>query len=173
MINFAASKKKNVWICGMKTIWNALYKEFGRWKYYLIALAWLLLMVFFTYTAILSESMVAANSFASVHWTNQCTLISLIVNCGLLFMVIFDYMLAGKNIPHIVMWMVFFGIIFAIGIYGHTKILFASEVEKYEFPLNWSPLARCLHLFFLIVLLWLKERAVELDMSEVEIVDEY
>lgn len=157
----------------MKAIWNAITKELGRWKYYLIALAWLLLMVFFTYTAILSESMVAANSFESVHWTNQCTLIALIVNCGLLFMVVFDYMLAGKSIPHVVLWMVFIGIILAIGIYGHTKVLYASETEKYKFPLSWEPLARWLHLLFLIILLWLKERAVELDMSEIEIVDEY
>ena len=58
------------------------------------------------------------------------------INCGLLFIVIFDYMLTGKIIPHMVMWMVFIGIIFPIGIYGHTRILFASEVEKYEFLLS-------------------------------------
>ena len=158
---------------GMNLVWDAITKEFGRWKYYLIALAWLLLMVFFTYTAILSDSMVVINSFKSVHWSNQCTLVSLIVNCGLLFMVVFDYMLAGKSIPHIVMWVVFIGIILAIGIYGHTKILYAGESEKYEFPLSWEPLARWLHLLFFVILLWLKERAVELDMSEIEIVDEY
>lgn len=158
---------------GMRTIWNVITEELGRWKYYLIALAWLLLLLFFTYTAILSESMVAANSFGSVHWDNQCTLISLIVNCGLLFMVVFDYMLAGKNIPHTVMWVVFIGIILAIGIYGQTKIISENKVDEYKFPLNWEPLAQWLHLLFLVILLWLKERAVELDMSESEIVDEY
>ena len=112
-----------LYISSMKIIWNAITKEISRWKFYLIALSWLLLMVVFTYTAILADAMVVDKSFASVHWTNQSTLISLIVNCGLLFMVIFDYMLAGKNIPHVVMWIVFVGIIIAIGIYGHTRIL--------------------------------------------------
>ncbi len=156
----------------MKIIWNAITKEISRWKFYLIALSWLLLMVFFTYTAILADAMVVDKSFASVHWTNQSTLISLIVNCGLLFMVIFDYMLAGKNIPHVVMWIVFVGIIIAIGIYGHTRILYAGETSKYEFPLSWGAFAQWLHLFFMAILLWLKERAVELDMSEIEVVDE-
>ena len=157
----------------MKKIWTAIIKEKNRWKFYLIALAWLLLMMFFTYTTILSGSMVAANSFESVHWTNQCSLISLIVNCGLLFMVGFDYMLAGKSVPHVVMWVVFVGIILAIGIYGQTGVLYAGNTDKYEFPLNWKPFAQWLHLFFLVILLWLKERAVELDMSEIEVVDVY
>lgn len=157
----------------MGKIWNAFLREFNRRRYYLIALAWLLLMVFFTYTAILSGFLVAGSSFDSVHWSNQCTVISMIVNCGLLFMVVFDYMLAGKNIPHVMVWMIFLGIVIAFGIYGHTCIMASNMAPKYKSPLNWPYLSLWLHFVFLFILLWLKERAVELDMSEVETVDDY
>ena len=99
-------------------------------------------------------------------------MISLIVNCGLLFMVVFDYMLAGKDISHTMMWFIFLGIILAIGIYGHTKILVSSTLSYYKFPLNWPLLSLYLHLAFLIILLWLKERAIEVDMSEIVFVSE-
>ena len=152
---------------------SLIQKEIDRKRYYLIALAWLLLMVFFTYTAILSGVMMANSNFDSVHWTNQCTVISMIVNCGLLFMVVFDYMLAGKNVPHTMVWVIFLGIIIAIGIFGHTGIMVTGKAANYKFPLNWPSLSLWLHLAFLFILLWLKERAVELDMSESEIVDDY
>lgn len=158
---------------GVRVTWNVIIKEMEKWRYYLIALAWLVLMVFFTYTAILSDSMVASNSFESVHWNNQCTLISLIVNCGLLFMVVFDYMQIGKEIPHNVIWGVSIGMVLAIGIFGHAGILKDAATSMYKFPLNWTPLARYMHFAFLLVLLWLKKKVVELDMSEVEIVDDY
>lgn len=156
----------------METLKKAIVNEIGKYRYYLIALAWIMLMVFFTYTAILSEAMMAGKSLEDVHWANQCTMISLIVNCGLLFMVVFDYMLAGKQISHTMMWLIFLDIILAIGIYGHTRILEDNALDNYKYPLSWSSLSLCLHLAFLIILLWLKERAIEQDMSEVVIVSE-
>lgn len=138
----------------------------------MIALAWLVLMIFFTYTAIFTDSMLVGHTLESAHWNNQSSLISLIVNCGLLFMIVFDYMLAGKNIPNTMMWVIFIGIILAIGVFGHTKLLEANTVSTYKFPLNWNHLAQCLHILFLIILLWLKERAIELDMSEIQYVSE-
>ena len=125
----------------MNILIEILIKEFSKWKYYLIALAWIMLMVFFTYTTILSEAMMVGKSLENIHWNNQCSMISLIVNCGLLFMVVFDYMLAGKDISHTMMWFIFLGIILAIGIYGHTKILVSSTLSYYKFPLNWPLLS--------------------------------
>ena len=154
-------------------ILSSVRKEFDRMRYYQIALAWLLLMVFFTYTTILSESMVAGSSFECVHWTNQYSLIAMMVNCGLLFMVVFDYMLIGKSMSFTMIWVIFLGIIIAICIYGHTSIMATNTASEYKSPLDWPSLSICLHLVFLIILLWLKERAVELDMSEIEIVEEY
>ena len=154
----------------MRQLFNALLKEMCKWRYYLIALAWLMLMVFFTYTAILSEALMAGRTLEYAHCNNQCTLIALIVNCGLLFMVIFDYMLAGKDISHTMMWFIFIGIILAIGIYGHAGILKSDTLTSYKYPLSWSPLSQSLHLAFLIILLGLKERSIEVDMSEVVVV---
>ena len=151
---------------------KALTEEISKWRYYFIALAWLMLMIFFTYSTILSEAMMIGNTLEHAHWNNQCTLIALIVNCGLLFMVIFDYMLAGKEISHSMMWFIFLGIVLAIGIYGHTRILESDTLSSYKYPLNWSPLSMLLHLAFLLVLLGLKERAIEDDMSEVVYVTE-
>lgn len=156
----------------MNILIEILIKEVSKWKYYLIALAWIILMVFFTYTTILSEAMMVGKSLENIHWSNQCSMISLIVNCGLLFMIVFDYMLAGKDISHTMMWFIFLGIILAIGIYGHTKILVNSTLSYYKFPLNWPLLSLYLHLAFLIILLWLKERAIEVDMSEIVFVSE-
>lgn len=156
----------------MKNLINIFVKEIDKWTYYLMALAWIMLMVFFTYTALLSEAMMVGKTLESVHWSNQCTMISLIVNCGLLFMVVFDYMLAGKDISHTMMWFIFIGIIFAIGIYGHAKILENNALSDYKYPLSWPSLSLWLHFAFLVILLWLKERAIELDMSEIEIVCE-
>lgn len=154
----------------MRRFFDSIINETSKWRYYLIALSWLMLMVFFTYTAILSESMMVGNTLEHAHWNNQSTLIALIVNCGLLFMVIFDYMLAGKEISHFMMWMIFLGLILAIGVYAHTSIIASETLFDYKFPLNWPPLSLSFHLGFLIILLWLKERAIEVDMSEVVIV---
>lgn len=154
----------------MKTLIIAIIDEFSKWQYYAIALAWIMLMVFFTYTAIISNAMMVGNSLESVHWNNQCTLISLVINCGLLFMVVFDYMLARKDISRTMMWFIFLGIILAIGIYGHTRILENNTLNSYKYPISCSSLSLYLHLAFLFILLWLKERAIEQDLSEVVIV---
>lgn len=164
---------KNINKALFKMIIGVIQKELDRKRYYLIALAWLLMMVFFTYTVILSESMMAGSSFYSVHWSNQNSLISMVVNCGMLFMIVFDYMLAGKSVPNTMVWVIFFGIVLAIGIYGHSGIMFSGSSAAYKSPLNCQSFTLWLHLVFLFVLLWLKERAVELDMSEIEIVDDY
>lgn len=145
-----------------------LCRELYMWRYYFIAISWLLLMMVFTYTVIVYQSMIAGNSLNSVHWGNQSSLIALIVNCGLLFMAVFDYMLTGKPISYKMMITIFVGIIIAIGIYGHTGIM-ASHIEtNYKFPLNWSNLSLCMHTLFLMILLWLKERSIEGDEERVE-----
>lgn len=143
-------------------------------KFYVIALSWLLLMMFFTYTIIISESFVATNSFDEVHFKNQCSLVSLIVNCGLVFMIVFDYKVASdKDIPTNFVLVSLVGIVLAIALYGHANVLTANELDQYKFPLNWDCLSRLLHFTFLFILLYLKERVVELDMEKEKIVTDY
>lgn len=148
--------------------------EAGKWQYYLLSLAWTVLMMFFTYTAIFSEAMLANHSFETAHWHNQSSLISMVVNCGLLLMIIFDYMVAGKRMSYRVVLMMMIGILFAIGVYGHSIILKGNRLDYYDWPLNWQSLSKVLHGGFLLILLWLKERAIEIDTKpETEYVDDY
>ena len=145
-----------------------LYRELCMWRYYVIALSWLLLMMIFTYTVIVYGAMVVGNSLNSVHWENQSSLISLVVNCGLVFMAVFDYLLTGKSISYKMMTTIFVGIIFAIGIYGHTGIMATHTETNYKCPLNWPNLSLWMHTLYLIILLWLKERSIEGDAEYVE-----
>lgn len=148
--------------------------EAGKWQYYLLSLAWVVLMIFFTYTAIFSEALLADHFFGTAHWHNQSSLISMFVNCGLLLMIIFDYMVAGKRMSSRVVLMMMIGILFAIGVYGHSMILNGNRLSNYDWPLNWWNLSKALHGGFLLILLWLKERAIEMDTKpETEYVDDY
>ena len=137
-----------------RRIKQILKSEVGKWRYFLIALAWLMLMVFFTYTAILKGAMMVENTLEYAHWSNQCNVIALIVNIGLIAMIIFDYRLSSNNMSHTMLWLIFIGIFLAIGIYGHALIHQSDSLSDYRIPLSWSPLSMSLHLAFLLVLLW-------------------
>lgn len=148
----------------MSILENLLLEKTYKWRYYVLALAWLMLMFFFTYTAIISEAMMLDKSLIDAHWINQCSFISLFINCGLLSMIVFDYLQPRREITHAMILFIFLGLFLALGIYGHTSIIEDNRLHCYDYPLKWKPLSLWLHLFFLFVLLWLKEKAIEQDL---------
>lgn len=133
----------------------ASIKEYAAlWgRYYAMSLSWLLLIIFFTYTAILSSVFFTGKHFDIEYFQSQCQVISMVVNMGLMAMVVFDYMAAGKQMSN---WDVVFLIVsmlFAVGIYGHSGIMNTNSMGKYEFPLCWTGFSFLQH-FLLFVILW-------------------
>ncbi len=133
-------------------------KLWGR--YYAISLSWLLLIIFFTYTTILAAIFLTGKSFDAEYFRCQSMIISMIVNIGLMAMVEFDLMAAGKQISHSNVFFLLVGICFAVGIYGHADIMCNKSDGQYTFPLNWNGFSFVLHLLLFIILWILKAKSL-------------
>lgn len=133
-----------------------LVKILERKRYYLMSLSWVLLLCFFTYTALIVSFFVKAGSFSGVYFSNQSQVVSMIVNVGLLVMVVFDYMSSDDQLPINNVMILLVGILFAMCIYGHSY-LFSNHLEtKYIAPISWNGLSFVSHVMFLLVLCYLK-----------------
>jgi len=75
-------------------------------------------------------------------------------------MVLFDYMVAGQQISYKDVILLLVGILFAIGIFGHSKIFFTSQDSRFICPLNWIGFSFVLHVIFLFILLELKAKSL-------------
>ena len=133
-------------------------KLWGR--YYAISLSWLLLIIFFTYTTILAAIFLTEESFDTEYFSCQCMIISMIVNIGLMAMVVFDLMSAGKQLSNLDVFFLLVGICFAVGIYGHAGIMCNNSNGQYTFPLNWKGFSFVLHLLLFIILWRLKAKSL-------------
>jgi hypothetical protein len=128
------------------------------WRYYIISLSWLLLIIFFTYTAILASAFLTEKSFDAEYFRSQCQVISMIVNMGLTAMVVFDYISVGKQLSNWDVVLLIVSMLFAVGIYGHSGIMYTKSTDLYEFPLCWTGFSFLQHLLLFSILWKLKAK---------------
>lgn len=128
------------------------------WWCYVASLSWLLLIIFFTYTAILASAFLAGKSFDTEYFSSQCQVISMIVNMGLTAMVVFDYISVGKQFSNWDVVLLIVSMLFAVGIYGHSDIMITKSTNLYEFPLCWTGFSFLLHLLLFSILWRLKAK---------------
>ena len=159
MCNFA--RKMDNLIESIKEKWQ-LFKVsmILWWRYYAISLSWLLLIIFFTYTAVLSSIFLTEKCFDVEYFKSQCQVISMIVNMGLMAMVVFDYMSAGKQMSNKDVVLLIIGMLLVVGIYGHSGIMHSKAGSLYEIPLNWTGFSFFQHLLLFAILWNLKAKSL-------------
>lgn len=159
MCNFAQEIEKLTEL--MKEKWRHFKDVMALWwRYYAISLSWLLLIIFFTYTAVLSSIFLTGKCFDEEYFKNQCQVISMIVNMGLMAMVVFDYMSAGKQMSNKDVVLLIIGMLLVVGIYGHSGIMDSKAGNQYEIPLNWTGFSFLQHLILFTILWKLKAKSL-------------
>lgn len=133
-----------------------------RNKHYFLSIAWLILIVLFTYTPLVHHALkISEVPFVEEYCNNQQCGISLLVNLGLLLMVVFDYIGAGKHSTTKLLLLVLCAVFVAFGIYLHTGSYVAKELSHYVYPISENNLSMFLHVFFFGILLYIKVESME------------
>lgn len=135
-------------------------------RYYLMSLAWVLLICSFTYTALIVSFFVKSNVFSDAYFNNQHQVISMVVNIGLLVMVVFDYMSSANQLSNKKVILLLVGIVFAMIVYGHSKIFYEKCNSDYITPISWNGLSYTFHILFLLILFYLKAESLILEASK-------
>lgn len=138
-------------------------------KRYVLSVLWLLLIILFTYTPLVSVGLKVDEVFADAYCNNQCGWIAMFVNFGLLLMVVFDYWGTGKR-PTTALWVwSIVAIVVAMLIFAHTGMYVNHILHKFVYPLSDYRLSYALHLFFFGILLYIKIKSLEDDFPEEEL----
>ncbi|WP_294631077.1 hypothetical protein [uncultured Bacteroides sp.] len=142
----------------MKSINNWAIKN----KHYFLSITWLVLIVLFTYTPLVHHALKISDVlFVDEYCKNQQCGLSLLVNLGLLLMVVFDYIGAGKHTTTKLLVLVLCAVFVLLGIYLHTGIYVAKELSQYVYPISENNLSMILHIFFFCILLHIKIESME------------
>lgn len=128
----------------------------NRLRIILLSLAWLLLMVFFTYTILIVNALDINVNFLDSYCKNQHSAISMLVNIGLLVMTMFDCISSKVQSSYKMFIWVMTGVAVSICIYGWSEAYLMGSYQHYTFPINWKYLPYCLHCLFFVVLFCLK-----------------
>lgn len=128
----------------------------NKLKMMLLSLAWLLLMVFFTYTILIISAFDKDINFLNAYCTNQNSAISLLVNVGLILMLMFDCISNRIKASYNLFGLFLSATIVAICIFCWSGAYLDNSYSHYFFPINWIYLAYLLHIIFLILIFSLK-----------------
>lgn len=121
-----------------------------------IALSWVLFMCFFTYTDLFMASISLNDSFSNAFHKMHVTSVSLLVNLGLVFMLLFDYTSKKSSVPKILVWFVVGGVITSILIFLHCLTVQSGENVNLIQPLSWHNFSIVLFVIFLMTVFILK-----------------
>lgn len=133
-----------------------------RNKHYVLSITWLVLIMLFTYTPLVHHALKISDiPFVDEYCNNQQCGISLLVNLGLLMMVVFDYIGAGKHSATKLLLLVFWGVFVVFGIYLHAGLYIAKELCQYVYPISENNLSMFLHILFFSILLYIKVESMK------------
>lgn len=142
--------------------------EIKKWRHYLKAFFWLMLMVGFTYTAVISSVFKIEDSIGITYCMSQGSVVGLIVNIGLIAMVFFEYLVEERQIMNKYFLAMLFNIFVAILVFYLAGQMREGGLGKLVFPFSWDGTVYILHGIFLTVLLVLKEKTYENGLGTVQ-----
>ena len=114
-------------------------------------MAWLGLLVIFTYTPIIAAIFVKNGNIVMEYFNMQHQAISLFVNMGLIGMVLIDYFTTSHSIDRYTMCLIFIGILALFVIYVHTGIIYNGKGGLYTRIINNKWLSFVAHVVLLFV----------------------
>lgn len=145
----------------MNTIKIFIYKHQG----WIISIAWMTLLSMFTYTDLVCTLLKPDTSFLNVYGEAQMHIVSLLVNIGLLFMLIFDFMGTGKEFSYKEIIAIMSAVIMSVIILGLSKLHAQGEIHHYVAFIQSPTLLYTVHGLFLAVLTWLKYKSIEKECA--------
>lgn len=124
------------------------------------ALAWLLLLVLFTYTPIIAAMFMNNGSVVVSYFESQHLAISLFVNLGLLGMVLIDYFSVYPTIDGRIALVLSIGVFATFVIYVHCGIISHDNGHLYRGIINNKWLSPLSHSVLLVVIWHIKYRSL-------------
>ena len=154
-----------------------IIKSINNWairnKHFFLSISWLILIVLFTYTSLVHHALkISDTPFLDEYCKNQQCGISLLVNLGLLLMVVFDYIGAGKRSTIKLLLLVLCAVFVVFGIYLHAGSYVAQELSQYIYPISKTNLSLFMHAFFFCILLYIKIESIEEQKIENIVIQE-
>lgn len=126
-----------------------------NWQALLLSLAWVLFMVFFTYTALVVELLEKNGDFYKLFYLEQSQYISLFVNVGIVIMLLFDNHLTGNRYSGPAYYLPLFAILLCLTIKAHCDLNVQDGIKDYIYPIcekRLSVFAYCIFLFMVYIL---------------------
>lgn len=121
-----------------------------------MALLWTLFMSFFTYTSYWVALVSVGVSFLDGFVDGQSSIVSLVVNFGLVLMLIFDYMSSSDTSKK---WMFgLFGIsmFVAVMVYAHSLMAAQQRLNEFIMPISFPDFGITMHSLFMALLCGMK-----------------
>lgn len=145
-----------------------------RNKHYALSFTWLVLIILFTYTSLVYFALqVMDTSLVNEYCKDQQCGISLLVNLGLLSMVIFDYIGAGKIVTNKMLLIILAAVFLIFGIYLHAGVFMSDKLTKYVYPISNTYFSMVLHIIFFIILFYIKVKSIEECDTDIVAQEEY
>lgn len=137
-----------------------------KFKAICFSILWLTLLLFFTYTPLVSALVHADMNFFKEYTSMQCHTIAMVVNFGLVFMLVVDAW--GANMSQSVWQQVlsYLSFFLVIGIYWHSKECINDNLENLSYFLKWNHLAFVMHIVLIMLLLISKTYSVYKTSAE-------
>lgn len=134
----------------MKFLFEKEYWK-ANWRIFVVALLWVCFIVFFTYTTLLVALVEEQTNFIDSFYQEQAKFVSLFVNFGIVFMLVFDVVnCKNSTIKSYEYILPFIAMLLCLIIMAHCKILNIGEGANYVYPIN----SRYLSIFAFVLYLF-------------------
>lgn len=120
------------------------------------ALAWVLLLVIFTYTPIVAAAFMKEGDVLAEYFKSQHHAIALFVNIGLLGMVLIDYFSVYPTVDGRLAIILSVGVLALFVIYIHAGIVFYDKGSLYKGIINNRWLSVAAHIVLLLIVGFIK-----------------
>ena len=140
----------------MINIWSYLHSIKRSFP---LALLWMGFMVFFTYTILLLAIVETDTNFKTVFYEQQSSYISLFVNCGLVLMLVLDYVNSHpRSITPCSFVLPFIAIMLCLIIKAHCDSNLKDILGNYMWPISSENLSIVAYTLFLITIISVRRK---------------
>ncbi len=121
-----------------------------------LALVWLLFILFFTYTILIVEAVKVSGNFYKLFYTSQSEYIALFVNAGIIIMLLFDNHAVNKELQGFRYYIPYLGLILCIALMAHCRSNVDNQLREYKYPISYEKLSFIIYCCFIGIVYILK-----------------
>ena len=127
---------------------------------WMISVSWVMLLSLFTYTDVFCSMFKVESSFFLDYKSSQMHGISFMVNVGLLIMLVFDFIGAGKHFSNVKVVFILVAVLLAFLIFTFAKLHHTGEIINYIEMIRCTSLVYVFHTLYILILVWLKHESI-------------